>query len=231
MANIQIKDATILVTGANRGIGRAYVEAGLELGAKKIYACSRDIGKLADLVSADPQRVTALELDVTDKKQIENAAMAAGDVTLVVNNAGLSAYSGFTVNHNLQGAQKEMDVNYFGMLNMSIAFAPVLKQNGGGALVNIISVGGLSNFPFAATYCASKAAAHSLTQGLRAELSGQGTFVAGVYPGPVDTDMAAGVDMEKETPGQVALSTYKALEEGIETIFPDKFAVDFAKTV
>lgn len=226
---IKIKDAVILITGANRGIGKALVEAALEQGAKKIYAAGRDSAKLKVLADKAPERVIPLSLDVLSLQQIQAAARQAEDVTILINNAGVAAYSGFTVNHTAASAALEMNTNYFGALNMAIAFAPALKRNGSTALVNIVSVAGLANFSFAATYSASKAAAHSLTQGLRAELAEQGILVAGVYPGPIDTDMAAGVEMEKETPRQTALNIYKALEEGKENIFPDKFSAEFGR--
>jgi NAD(P)-dependent dehydrogenase (short-subunit alcohol dehydrogenase family) len=226
MNSIPIKNSVIFVTGANRGIGKALVETALEQGAAKIYAGARRPETLKELVEKGKGRVIALELDITSEAQILKAAERAQDTTILVNNAGISGYSGLVSHYKAEGAQSEMSVNYFGTLNMSLAFAPVLKKNGGGALVNIVSVAAFETFEGFRTYCASKAAEHSLTEGLREELAGQGTSVAGVYPGPVDTDMAADLQMEKETPRQVALNIWKGLESGAEEIWPDPYAVE-----
>ena len=220
----KIKDSVILVTGANRGIGRAFVETALERGAKKIYAAARKAESLKELVDRGKGRVAALRLDITSRQQIQEAVEQAADVTILINNAGISAYCGIISGPNADGAQDEMRVNYFGTMDMSVAFAPVLRKNGGGVLINIVSVAAFQSFPGFRTYCASKAAEHSLTLGLRDELAPQGTFVAGVYPGPIDTDMAAGVDMEKTSPRQMCLNVYKALEEGQDSIWPDPYA-------
>lgn len=225
---LKVQDAVIFITGANRGIGKALVEIALEQGAKKVYAAARKPETLKQMVEKNLGRVIPIELDVTSEQQVQEAAKQAPDVTLLVNNAGTASLGGFTANYNAEGARNDMQTNYFGTLSMAIAFAPILNNNGGGAIVNIVSVAGLQSFPFATGYSASKAAAHSLTQGLRQELAEQKTFVAGVYPGPVDTDMARGVEMEKESPRQVALSLYKGLEEGSEEIYPDKYAVEFS---
>lgn len=227
----EVKGTVILVTGANRGIGKALVEVALEQGAKKIYAAARKPETLKQLVEKNPGRVIPIELDITSEEQVQKVAKQAQDVTLLVNNAGTAAMGGFTSNFNVEGARNEMETNYFGTLSMSLAFAPILKKNGGGAIVNIISVAGLQSFPFGAGYSASKAAVHSMTQALRQELADQSIFVAGVYPGPVDTDMARGFDFEKESPRQVALNIYQRLGEGAEEIFPDKYAVEFSHSL
>ena len=153
----------------------------------------------------------------------------AGDVTLLINNAGIANYTGLISAENLDSARQEMEVNYFGTLMLTRAFAPVLKKNGGGALVNILSVASLGNFPVLGSYSASKAALHSLTQGIRAELAAQGTQVFGVFPGPIDTDMAKDFDMEKSPPSEIADGTLKAIEQGVDDIFVDAMAVQFQK--
>ncbi len=124
-----------------------------------------------------------------------------------------------------------MTTNYFGPLNVTRAFARAIVGNGNGAVANVVSIGGLANFPMAATYSASKAAAHSLTQGLRAELAPQGVAVFGVYPGPIDTDMAAGMEMEKETPRNVAIRIYEHMADGVEDITTDAFADEFVRNL
>ncbi|MDP3919269.1 MAG: SDR family oxidoreductase [Candidatus Omnitrophota bacterium] len=229
MGGIKIEGSVVFITGANRGIGKALVEQAVKLGAKKIYATARDTDKLAPVIMIDQGKIMAITMDVTKPEQIEAAAKEAQDTTIVINNAGVASMQGFITAENIAAARNEMEVNYLGALQVARGFTQILNDNGGGALINIISVAGLTNFPFAASYSASKAAAHSLTQGLRAELSGLGTYVAGVYPGPVDTDMAKDVPMEKASPEQVALNIYQAMAAGLEEIFPDPYAEQFAK--
>ncbi len=223
---MQIEKTVALVTGANRGIGKAFVETLRNAGVKKIYAAARDVASLAELTAGDSGRTVALELDVTDAKQVRAAAKQAQDVTLLVNNAGVAFFRGFISADDIEGARREMDVNYFGTLEMSRVFAPILKSNGGGAVINLASIASHVNFPILGPYSASKAAVHSLTQGIRAELSSQGTQVIGVYPGPVDTDMAKDFDAPKVPPAQIAEAALKALAEGTEDVYPDPMAVE-----
>lgn len=227
MSNISIKDAVVFVTGANRGIGRAIAEEALARGASRVYAAARDVSTLDDLVDRNPEHVVAVPLDVTNSQQIQEAAARAKDVQVLINNAGVAGYSGFIYHHDHEGAHREMETNYFGPLNVTRAFADAIIANGNGAVATVVSIGGLSNFPMAATYSASKAAAHSMTQGMRAELAPQGVSVFGVYPGPIDTDMAAGIDMEKESPAYVASRVFDGMESGIEDITTDRFADQF----
>ena len=229
MPGVNAKDAVVLVTGANRGIGRAIAEEAAARGAKKVYAAARDIAGVQDLVDQHPDTVVAVQLDVTNREQIESAVGQAPDVQILINNAGVAGYSGVIYNHNEAAARKEMETNYFGPMNVSRAFAPAIVKNGGGAVAIVISVGGLSNFPMAATYSASKAAAHSLSQGMRGELAPQGVSVFGIYPGPIDTDMAAGIDLEKESPRNVAIRIFDQMQEGVEDITTDAFADDFVQ--
>ena len=229
MSNIKIEGTTALVTGANRGIGRAITEALLERGAAKVYAAARAPEQLADLQKQYGERVVPLKLDVTDSGQVRAAAEKATDVTLLVNNAGVALGQNLADETILDQARQEMEVNYFGPLELLLRFAPALGENGGGAVVNISSVGGLSNFPMYPTYSASKAAVHSLTQGARVLLGGQGTTVMGVYPGPVDTDMARDLPMDKTSPQDVARDILNGIEAGREDIFPDPFAVNFGE--
>jgi len=168
-----------------------------------------------------------MKLDVTKAEEIKAASEKAKDAQVVINNAGIARMAGFTAEPDLNNARQELEVNYLGAYQVALAFVNTLKKNGGGVLVNVISVGGLTNYPFVATYSASKAAAHSLTQGLRAELAAQGTLVCGVYPGPIDTDMVKDVPMEKTSPDHVAGKVYEAITQGIEDIFPDPYSVDF----
>jgi NAD(P)-dependent dehydrogenase (short-subunit alcohol dehydrogenase family) len=228
---IDIKGRVVLVTGANRGIGRALVDALVAGGARHVWAAARSIGALRDLVVAHPGRVTPLELDVTDPSQVARAAESASDVEVLVNNAGAVFHFGGAVTDAawLEAGRKEMDVNVFGPLALTQAFAAVLKRNGGGAVVNVISVAGLVNFPSLLSYSASKAALHSVTQALRIALRSQGTQVFGVYPGPVDTDMARPLELTKATPASVALAIVQGLHDGQEDIFPDPAAAEIGQ--
>jgi NAD(P)-dependent dehydrogenase (short-subunit alcohol dehydrogenase family) len=211
------------VTGANRGIGRALVEALLARGAAKVYAAARQPDALASLVVAGRGRVVPVQLDVTRPDQVRAAAAQAPDVALVINNAGVLAKLGaaFTDAGWLDAGRQEYEVNVLGALAVTQAFAPILARNGGGTVANISSVAGLVAFDILTSYSASKAALHSVTQATRASLKGQGTYVAGIYPGPVDTDMAKGIDLEKATPAQAAAAILDGLEAGDEEIFPD----------
>jgi NAD(P)-dependent dehydrogenase (short-subunit alcohol dehydrogenase family) len=226
-----MNETVALVTGANRGIGRAFVEALAGAGAERIYASARAAGSLDELVAIDPDRIVPVVLDVTDDWQITAAAARAGDVTLLVNNAGVGLYAKTIDDDGFEAAHTEMDVNYYGVVRMMRAFAPVLKGNGGGTIVNILSVGALLGFPFAGTYFASKAAAWSATQSARAELRPAGTQVIGVFPGPIDTRMAEGVEMEKAPPSVVATATLAAIAEGVEEVFPDPMAKEFREAL
>lgn len=225
--SLQISGSVCFVTGSNRGIGRAIVEALLKSGAAKVYAAARNAAALKELVEASDGKVVAVPLDVTNEAQILAAAKIAADTQILFNNAGVAIYTGIISAPDSKSARAQMEVNYFGLMNMTRAFAPVLKNNGGGVLVNLSSIAGLVGIPAMGTYGATKAAIHSLTQSIRGELSGQGTRIIGVYPGPIDTDMTAGLPFEKERPQQVAREILKGIESGAEEVYPDKTALDF----
>lgn len=222
----RLQDKVALVTGANRGIGKAFVEALVKAGAARIYAAARNVTSVTSLVADDPGRIVAVTLDITDPVLVQDAAKRCGDVDLVVNNAGVLQRAPLIGAETLDGARTEMETNYFGALVMCRAFAPVLAANGGGAIINVLSLSSLVNFPSVGSYCASKAAAHSMTLGVRAELSRQGTQVVGVFPGPVDTDMSAPDTLPKAPPAQIAESALDAVIRGIADVYPDVMADD-----
>ncbi len=220
----RIVGSVALVTGANRGIGRAVVEALIARGAAKVYAAARNIEALADLVAAGSGRVVALALDITSDESVALAKAIASDVTLLINNAGALA-PGSQLSTSIEQLKLNLDVNYYGTLRTASAFAPVIEANGGGSIANVLSAVSFASVPGFGAYSASKAAAHSLTQGLRAELGPKGVKISGIYPGPVDTDMAKALEgVEKATPASVAAEILDGIEAGDDYILPDPMA-------
>jgi NAD(P)-dependent dehydrogenase (short-subunit alcohol dehydrogenase family) len=221
-----INGTTALVTGANRGIGRALVDALIARGAAKVYATARNVDTLKDLVATYGGRVVPLQLDVTNPDQIRTAAAAAGDVQLLINNAGVvKKFNGdFKDAAWIDAARGEFETNVVGVLAVTQAFTPALTSRSGGAVVNLSSVAGLVNFPMITTYSVSKAATHSLTQAIRAQLAPHNVYVAGVYPGPIDTDMAKEIELEKISAEAAAHAIVDGIEARREEIFPDPFA-------
>ena len=216
---MELKDQVVMVTGANGGIGSALVQAFLEAGVKKVYAGARNKESLSAVLG--DQRVQPVEIDVTNPSSVAAAADAYKDVTILVNNAGKNQ-GGLLGNQD--AARAEMEVNYFGTHAMCSQFAPVLGANGGGCIVNIISLLAFVSMPSIGTYSASKAALHSLTQGIRGALARQGTRVIGVYPGPVATRMTEGLQMPMATPQGVAQEIIAGLIANAEEIFPDEMS-------
>lgn len=221
---MDIKKATVLVTGANRGIGHQLVRALLDAGARKVYAAARDPGSLAATLAFDTARVAALKLDVTDRARVAALPQEARDVNLLVNNAGVLDFGGM-LDVSEEALARNLETNFYGKLFMARAFAPVIERNGGGAIVNILTLLSFVSAPGLSAYNASKAAAWSMTQSLRASLTGKGIAVHGVFPGGVDTDMLAGVDVPKTSPVEVARAVVASLAEGREDIFPDPMSM------
>jgi len=212
---VNIEGSVALVTGANRGLGAAFAQALLDAGAAKVYGAARDPGSIAH------PGVIPLRLDVTNPADIAQAVRDAGDVTLLVNNAGISTGSSALGPDAVELARLEMETNFFGPLQVSRAFAPVLASNGGGGIVNVLSVLSWLTFPAAAMYAASKAASWSLTNALRLELHEQGTLVVGVHCGFLDTDMAAAIEAPKTDPAEVARAVLAAVEADAHEVLAD----------
>jgi NAD(P)-dependent dehydrogenase (short-subunit alcohol dehydrogenase family) len=211
---MNIDASAALVTGANRGIGRAIARALVERGAK-VYAGARNPGSITD-----PQLIP-VELDITDPASVAAAARDCDDVSILVNNAGISTGTSPLSGDSLDAARREIEVNYLGPLGMSRAFAPVLGVNGGGALVNILSVMSWITVPRSGNYAAAKSAAWSMTNALRVMLRDQGTLVTGVHVGYVDTDMAAAIEAPKLDPAEVARQVVEAIASGTEEVLVD----------
>ena len=202
---MNIQDSTVLVTGANRGIGKAFADALLDRGAAKVYAAVRDVATVTDT------RLVPVQLDVADPDRVAAVARELDDVQVVVNNAGV-LHVGVPLSASLEVARVELETNYLSLVSITQAFAPVLERNGGGAFINVLSVFSWVATPLLTTYSASKAAAWSFTNAARIVLKRQGTQVVGVHAGPVDTDMTAAIDLEKLPPASVATSALDALE-------------------
>lgn len=213
----------ILVTGANRGIGKVLVESFLEHGAAKVYAAVRNLDSAEPLVEQYGDKVVPIFIDLADPESIAVAAQTATDVDIVVNNAGVQKVASPLEEGAIACLKFEMETNVYGLISMAQAFAPVLKANGGGAFVQLNSVVSLKSFANVATYSASKAAAYSITQALREVLGEQGTLVHSVHPGPIATEMthASGRANIAESPTLVAEAIIAALQSGEFHVFPN----------
>ena len=212
-----VPGSVALVTGANRGIGRHFVRQLLERGAAKVYATARNPEAI------DVPGVTALRLDITDPASVAAAAAAAADVDLLVNNAGIATGANL-VTGELDRIRLEMDTHFYGTLGMVRAFAPILKANGGGAIINVLSALSWFAYDGANAYGAAKAAAWSLTNGTRLELAAQGTLVTGLHLGSADTDMSAGYEGEKVDPAVVVRAALDGIEAGRLEVLADAFS-------
>ncbi len=212
---MDIAGSVALVTGANRGLGAAFCRGLLASGAAKVYAGARDIEAVAQ------GGVVPVRLDVTSAGDIAAAAVACGDVTLLINNAGTATYGSVLDDDVVDLARREFEVNVLGPLELSRHFAPILAANGGGSIVNVLSVLSWTSNAAAAVYGASKAAAWSLTNALRLQLREQGTHVLAVHVALVDTDMTAGIDAPKMSPDDVVSQTLAGLEAGAFEVLAD----------
>ena len=216
---MNVANKTVLITGANRGIGRALVNEALRRGAKRVYAGTRGPLQIAD------NRVTALTLDVTSASDIQRAVNEVGELDVLINNAGVAIYDDLS---NPRVLEQHLAVNLFAPFNMTRAFLPLLTRSKG-AVVNNVSLAGLAALPVIPAYSISKAAALNMTQSLRALWAGQGVTVHAVVLGPVDTDMNRGFDIPKASPESAARGIFDGLENGEEDIFPDPASQSIAE--
>jgi len=214
---MKLQNATVFITGANRGLGLAFARHALANGARKVYGAARDPNTIT-LPGLVP-----IALDVTNSSQVAAAAADCGDVTLVVNNAGIASVKGLLDEDSIAATARMMETNVYGLLRVSQAFAPVLKANGGGALLNVLSVGSWLSSPILAAYAVSKAAAWSATNGLRNELRAQDTQVLGLHVGFIDTDLTNGLEVPKLSPAFVVERAFAALENGDSEVAIDEF--------
>jgi NAD(P)-dependent dehydrogenase (short-subunit alcohol dehydrogenase family) len=215
---MKLQDAVVLITGANRGIGLAFAEAALARGARKVYAGARSPSSITTL------GLVPVKLDVTSDDDVANAACMCGDVTLVINNAGIAEAGGILASKTNEAARAQFETNVFGIIRMTQAFAPVLARNGGGAFLNVLSAASWINSGAMTAYAVSKAAAWSLTNGIRNELRKQKTQVLGLHVGFVDTGLARGMDVVKVSPQSVATAAFDALEAGASEVLADERA-------
>ena len=215
---MRVAKKSILITGANRGIGHALVLEALQRGAQRVYAGTRGGLDIAD------KRVVPLVLDVTNDRQIEQAVRVTDNLDMLINNSGIAPYDDLS---KIEVIEQALAVNFFGMYKVSRAFLPLLKRSQG-ALVNNLSLMALAPLPLTPSYAVSKAAALSMTQSLRALLAGQGVSVHAVFLGPVDTDMSRGFEIPKASPASVARGIFDGLESGDDDIFPDPMSCSIA---
>lgn len=217
---MDLSNATVFVTGANRGIGHALVAQLRQHDVRRIYAATRKPEVFADIAD---ETLIPIKLDITDRRQVQAVAAQAPDTTVLINNAGALAF-GSLLDSPLELIMRDMDTNYYGTLQMVRAFAPLIAQNGGGAIANMLTLVALASMPTIGGYSASKAALFSLTQAIRAELKSKSITVHGIYPGAVDTEMIAELTLPKASPDQVAAAIVDGLVNGVEDIYPGSMA-------
>lgn len=213
---MQLVNATVLITGANRGLGLAFAREALARGARKVYAAARDPA------SVTLPGVIPIQLDVTKPEEVAAAARNLPDVTLLINNAGIAQTGGFLADDSLISAQRHFDTNVFGPMRLTQAFAPVLAANGGGAILNVLSIASWINGPLLGIYGMSKSAAWAMTNGTRIELSAQQTQVLALHVGFIDTDLTHGFDVPKTAPDVVVRQALDALEAGASEVLADE---------
>lgn len=222
MSTVQVnpQGKTALVTGANRGIGKAIAIELIEQGAT-VYAGARTLSSLDALKATYGDKLIPVQLDVTDQKSIDAVASQITELDILINNAGVLTFGQIFADSASETLKHHLDVNVTGVIHLSNALVKHIKKDTPTAIVNVSSLAGLANMPMIGTYSVSKAAVHSINQGMRAELINNNTLVMGVYPGPIDTEMAASLEMDKDSPENVAKNIVEGLKNGIEDMFPD----------
>ena len=216
---MNLKGKVALVTGANRGLGVDIVRELLDAGVAKIYATSRDVGKLDTTLALDLARVVPLRLDITNQAEIVAAVAAAGDVQLLVNNAGVLDFAG-AMDTTQELLERNMGTNFYGTFDISRAFVPVLEKNGGGTIVNVLSVLAFVSAPIFAAYNASKAASWLMAMSLRPYVEPLGISIVNVFPTTIETEMVEGLDKVKAKPADVARDIVLGIANGDEDIYP-----------
>ena len=224
---MKIENSTILITGAAGGIGQALVQEFISRGAKRVYAA--DLETVLDNKAGWSKKVIPIALDVTLEDEVTSILERCSDVNILVNNAAIIDFSGFINSTELTKSRKLFEVNFWGYIILARAFAPILKKNGGGAIINILSEAARANAPFVAAYSASKAAAWSFTQALRAECRTQNTHVLAAFPSSTDTKMIEDLEGEKEIPMEIAKGILDGLESGLEDVSVGKHSIYFEK--
>ena len=215
---MKIENSIVFISGANRGLGLAFAQEALKQGAKKVYAGVRNP------TASDMPGIVQVRLDVTDPASVAAAAQQCGDTTLLINNAGIARLNTSVLDASMIDLSREIfETNYYGVILLSQAFAPVLAQNGGGAILNVLSDAAWFSRPMLASYSASKSAVWSFTNALRMALRGQNTLVQGLHVSFLDTDMTKGFDMKKTSPQQVAQAALAGIEAGQEEVLADSF--------
>lgn len=223
---MEIENCTAIVTGGNRGIGEGFVEELLEQGTKRVYIAARSLADAQEAAARNPERLVAIQLDVTKEDQVAAAAAACGDVNLVINNAGAFGMTTLLTAPDLSALRQEFETNYIGVVSMIRAFAPILKQNGGGGVVNVLSAAAIVAVPNMGGYSPSKFASRAASTCLRAELAPQGTHVSALIVGSVDTRMAAHVKGNvKSTPRDIARAGLLAARHRIDEHDTDAHAI------
>lgn len=212
---MKIKDSIVLVTGANRGLGLAFTQVLLEMGAKKVYAATRDPETIK------LQGVIPIKLDITNRKDIENISNSLSDINMLINNAGVHKKTNLLDYDSIEIVKDVLNTNLFGMLTMSKFIAPIIINNGGGAIINVLSAGCWLNGPGNLAYSMSKAAALSLTNNMRSELNCKGVQVSAIHAGFIDTDMMAGFHGKKLSPYSVAYNSLLVIDQGAQEVLID----------